>query len=203
MKKLICVLLLVALCLPFAAAEENPYPFMEISFDQGIVTYLPELVKLYGGEEPEYVNFTDTVYSWNDYDKNHLGRLMTYKPADMNVGGYTVSSVDLVELVADYDHSMTRMAYIQMNYDVLPGRESEVYDRVCADIGETYGEGKWNVDDAQWVTTMTTEWAIDEDMFLGAELWISKRNGSCTLKVCYGLQDFDFLCEMMTEAPVQ
>lgn len=198
MKKLICVLLLIALCMPFAIAEENPFAFTEIPFECSLDEFLPQMIELYGGDKLEDITVLNTVHNWNGHGKQHLGRLLSYKPETMEVCGYTVGNVDVTELAADYDHSVRRMAHMQMYIDVMPGKEAEVYDILCQRISETFGSGLGNLQETQWVLSKMCEWSVNDTNILVAELWSSKRNGSAMLRLHYGVKDYQKLLEMMS-----
>lgn len=193
MKKLICVFLLFALCASFAGAEESRFPFVELPFDEGIDVFLPGLIDLYGGEPSMNITQLNTVKPWNNLTKAHMGRSLPYTPENMEVCGYKVRSIDLVELVRESDTSVRKMAYITMYFDVAPGKEAEAYEILCERVSEVYGSGLGNSQDSKWVSNTMKEWFIDETRFLAADLWQSKRDGSCRLKLHYGEKDFQLL----------
>jgi len=197
MKKLICVLLLTALCVPFAAAQETILPFVDFPFEEGIDTFMPHLIELYGGGPSMEITQLNTIMNWNGKGKAHLGRILPYSPESMQICGYDVNSIDLAELVSETDDTQRKMVHITLYFAVEPGMENAMYEDLCQQITDVYGMGLRNAEETQWVSKEMKEWSESETRYIITELWHSKRNGSYMIKLYYAVKDFELAWDLL------
>lgn len=199
MKKLFCVILMLALCMPFAIAEEAPAApaFVDLPFDVQIEDYMAQLAHIYGGDPNVEITQVNTVPPWNGLTKSRLGLSDDFKPEAMDICGYPVSSIDLTELVNEQNFEISRMSHITINFERGAFAAPEAYEVVKQHFSEVFGSGFGSSSDAQWVSTTYTEWYLDGERFIAAELWHSKRTNEDVLKIHYGMKDFQGLHKLL------
>lgn len=199
MKKLISLILMLALCVPFACATETPETapaapaFVDLPFDVHIEDYMAALAALYGGDPNVEITQVNTVPPWNGLTKSQLGRMDSLKPETMDICGYPVKNVDLIQLVNKDNFEIGRMSHISLYFDMEAGAAPEAYEVVKQQFTEIFGHGYWSASDAKWVSSDYTEWFLDDERFIAAELWHSKRTNEDVLKIHYGIHDFQGL----------